>query len=147
MKKLLFFTALLITFSSCNSDKATTPSLSVEESNELSLNEHFVEYGNLRIYAIEATDVFLEQNAIASDIEVLKTALKHPKFRISEHKPFGRMEDNEAVNMLTVENKLPNDVYLMSGDVVQGGKQDRTIADDRIIASNSIKNSICKKLN
>ncbi|KAA3638121.1 MAG: hypothetical protein DWQ02_05570 [Bacteroidetes bacterium] len=107
---------------------------------ELSVNQDFKEYENLRVYWVEASDEFISENAIAGDLEVLKTALNQPKFRVSEHKPFGRRDDAGAVNQLTVENKLPNDVFLMSGDVVQGGKQDRAIGEDQIIVANSIKN-------
>ncbi len=143
MKKLLFLTVVLLSFTACNSDQATDAESSNsvdEQSTELSMGNDFIEYKNLRLYPVMASEAFQNENAAAAEIEVLKTALKSSKFRISEHKPFGRRDDSGAVNNLTVENKLPADVFLMSGDVVQGGKQDRTIADDRIIAANSIKN-------
>jgi hypothetical protein len=142
MKKLLFLSVIILSFFACNSDKpADSSSVStVERSSEITVGQDFIEYGNLRLYPVTASNAFLEENAAAAEVAVLKHALKSPKFRISEHKPFGRFEDAMAVNNLTVENKLHQDVLLMSGDVIQGGKQDRTIADDRIIAANSIKN-------
>lgn len=142
MKKILMLLLLGQTFFACKTDRANNApeGTNAQSTDPLAVEQDFIEYGNLRLYAVVATDEFMEQNALAADLVVLRTALQQKKFRISEHKPFGRMEDAGAVNQLTVENKLAGDVFMMSGDVVQGGKQDRTIGDDRIIAANSIKN-------
>lgn len=142
MKKFLFFLAIAAFFAACNTDNstATVSDAPSEQPSALTIDQNFVEFENLRLYPVKASNEFIVQNAAAADLVPLKSALELSKFRISEHKPFGRFEDEGAVNQLTVANKLPNDVFLMAGDVVQGGKQDRTIADDRIIASNSIKN-------
>ncbi len=44
-----------------------------------------------------------------------------------------------SVNTLTVENTSNDPVYIMAGEIVQGGRQDRVIAEDQIIAANSGK--------
>lgn len=142
MKKILFLSLASLFFVACNQD-AQTDSASQRLSAEtatLSVQENYLEHDNLRVYFVEAPQEFIDKNTYAGNLEVLKTALDQPRFRVSEHKPFGRREDPGAVNQLTVENKLPNDVFLMSGDVVQGGRQDRAIGEDQIIAANSIKN-------
>ncbi|MFT5914030.1 MAG: hypothetical protein ACJAWV_000590 [Flammeovirgaceae bacterium] len=46
---------------------------------------------------------------------------------------------SETVNTLYVENISEDTVFLMSGEVVKGGKQDRVIAQDMIIPPNSGK--------
>ena len=42
-----------------------------------------------------------------------------------------------SVNELAIENVSPNIVYVQSGDVVKGGRQDRTIADDFVLTPGS----------
>jgi hypothetical protein len=142
MKNVFILLLTVFFFYSCNQDNQTdTQGTSTDETLvDLTINKDYLEHKNLRIYFVNAPTDFIEQNAVAAELEVLKTALNQPKFRISEHKPFGRRDDSGAVNQLTVENKLPTAVFLMSGDVVQGGKQDRAIGEDQIIAANSIKN-------
>ena len=47
-----------------------------------------------------------------------------------------------TVNTLFVENLSKDTVFLMAGEVVQGGKQDRVIAQDMILAPNSGKTAL-----
>jgi hypothetical protein len=49
------------------------------------------------------------------------------------------VHETENVNELAVENKGSIDVYVQSGDIVKGGKQDRTIAMDFIVPAKSGK--------
>lgn len=44
-----------------------------------------------------------------------------------------------SVNNLFIENKSKDTLYLMAGEIVQGGKQDRVIAQDMVIPPNSGK--------
>lgn len=44
-----------------------------------------------------------------------------------------------SVNNLYIENKSKDTLYLMAGEIVQGGKQDRVIAKDMVIPPNSGK--------
>lgn len=88
---------------------------------------------NLRLYPLVADAAFVAGNAAAGNYLVLKDAMAMPKFRIVEKKPFGRFSDSGAVNMLTVENRTNQPVFLMSGDVVKGGNQDRIIAEDMVV--------------
>jgi hypothetical protein len=54
----------------------------------------------------------------------------------------GAGRDEAAVNALEVENGSDRWLYLQAGDVVQGGKQDRTIAIDVTLAPHSPPQSI-----
>lgn len=92
----------------------------------------------LSIYPIVASEVFIAQNEGIRELIGLKEAIGQPRFRITEKKPYGRFDDENAVNRLTVQNKTTNTVFLMSGDVVQGGRQDRVLAHNRIIPPRTI---------
>jgi hypothetical protein len=50
--------------------------------------------------------------------------------------------EGATVNTLTIENLSNDTVYIMAGDVVQGGRQDRVIAEDIIAMPNSGKVAI-----
>ncbi len=99
------------------------------------------QYENLRLYPIMADASFIAGHAAAADYIGLKDAMALPKFRIVEKKPFGRFTDSGAVNMLTVENRTNQAVFLMSGDVVKGGNQDRIIAEDMVVPPVAIANT------
>ncbi|RMF01325.1 MAG: hypothetical protein D6772_05010 [Bacteroidetes bacterium] len=93
----------------------------------------------LRLYPITAEADFIAAQAAAAQYKVLSEAMQQARFRITEKKPFGRFEDHSAVNTLTVQNKTDEPVLLLAGEVVQGGNQDRVIAEDRVIAAHSIE--------
>ena len=92
----------------------------------------------MQLFPIRATESFIEANAGAAELVNLKEAISDKRFRITEKKPYGRMNDNGAVNALTVQNKSEHTVFLMAGDVVQGGRQDRVIAADMAIPPRTI---------
>ncbi len=96
--------------------------------------------GELRIYPIYATADFVTANADVASYQTLEAALQNERFRIVEHKPFGRFADSDVVNQLTVENRSSEQVLLLSGDIVQGGRQDRAIGEDAVIAARHIQN-------
>ncbi len=97
-----------------------------------------LDFENLRLYPVVAEAAFIERHAAAANYKNLKEAIHNHRFRITEKKPFGRFEDMGAVHTLTVQNKSEDTVFLMAGDVVQGGKQDRVIAQDRVIPPRTI---------
>src|SRR5215469_7530810 len=47
--------------------------------------------------------------------------------------------ETSNVNQLEVENLSAEDVYIQSGEIVKGGKQDRVLKDDLILPSSSGK--------
>ncbi|MBN2356064.1 hypothetical protein JXO59_08115 [candidate division KSB1 bacterium] len=64
------------------------------------------------------------------DILTLDEALEQQKIIIHE---------TEDVNELSMENVSDQPVFIQAGDIVKGGKQDRVLADDIIVAAHSGK--------
>lgn len=97
------------------------------------------EKDQLRLIPITASAAFLADQQAVAQYKVLSEAIENERFRVSEKKPYGRFDDMGAVNALTVQNKTDDAIFLMEGEVVQGGNQDRVIAEDRVIAARSIE--------
>jgi hypothetical protein len=90
-------------------------------------------YEQLRILPVLASEAFIKNNEPLANYQSLKEAIDDERFRIVEKKPYGRFTDAGAVNTLTVMNKSEEPVFLMAGEVVQGGNQDRVLAQDMLI--------------
>lgn len=96
-------------------------------------------YKNLRLYPVVAdAGSFQTQNALPA-VKSLAEAINIQGFRITERKRFGRSPD-AWYNALTVQNKSQDTIFLMAGDVVRGGNQDRVIAYDDIVLPATVKN-------
>ena len=54
---------------------------------------------------------------------------------LSQHKVV--IYETGSVNQLQVENLSQEDIYIQSGEIVKGGRQDRVLQDDVIISSSS----------
>ena len=80
---------------------------------------------NLTIYLIHA-----QKTKPAGKYLTLQEALEQKKVVVYE---------TSSVNELAVENLSTEDVYIQSGDIVKGGKQDRVIPDDFILPTASGK--------
>lgn len=143
MKKLAYLPLVLALLAGCRQDQpqqtdASTPgekhglSLSTEANPEW-------QYENLRLYPILADDATVEAQSSLAAIKTLADAMGERGFRVMERKQFGRQE-GAWYNALTVQNKTGQPVFLMSGDVVTGGNQDRVIAQDQVIAGVDVKN-------
>ena len=88
-----------------------------------------ITHKNLTIFLIHGADASSNK-----DLITLEEALKMKIFKVYE---------TEDVNELMVENiSLKYDVFIQSGDIVKGGKQDRVLAISVIIPRNSGKVSI-----
>ncbi|MCK6690575.1 MAG: hypothetical protein L6Q97_00575 [Thermoanaerobaculia bacterium] len=98
------------------------------------------QYENLRLYPVVlASD---RQTAEGVGLPLLKTlseAMNLPGFRITERKQFGN-DPGAWYNALTVQNKTDETIFLMAGDVVTGGNQDRVIAHDDVVLPRTVKN-------
>ena len=97
------------------------------------------QYQNMRVYPIVMDASISESQASVQHLTTLAEAMHTPGFRITEQKQFGRSE-REWYNGLTVQNKTQDTIYLMSGEVVTGGNQDRILAHDDVLPPASIKN-------
>jgi hypothetical protein len=79
---------------------------------------------NLTLYLIHGPD------AIKDDYLTLEEAMREKKVIVHE---------TGNVNELAVENVSDRPVYIQSGEIVKGGKQDRTLANDLVLAPKSQK--------
>jgi hypothetical protein len=96
-------------------------------------------YKNLRLYPIKAKPALKEQTKQFARYTPLKPALESKKVKITEKE--SRSEGAE-VNTLFVENNSTDTVYIMAGEVIQGGKQDRVIGQDMILPPKSGKRKL-----
>ena len=97
------------------------------------------QYQNMRVYPIVADAAALDGQASVVQLTTLAEAMSTPGFRITEQKQFGRTE-RAWYNGLTIQNKTRDTIYLMSGEVVTGGNQDRIMAHDDVLPPASVKN-------
>ncbi|MCB0533172.1 MAG: hypothetical protein H6574_23700 [Lewinellaceae bacterium] len=144
MKKIIFSTGLFaLLLGSCAESDTSQEQKSAPLSLaglELQMTEHPEwTYENLRLYPICADENALKVSESQPTLATLAEGMHTPGFRITERKQFGR-EQNAWYNALTVQNKSDKTIFLMSGDVVTGGNQDRVIAYDDVIPPGSIKN-------
>lgn len=141
MKKILLFLLFVVLFAAC-ADETTTVSDKVKSRAGLVLltdaNPEW-QYENLRIYPVVADASVLERQASVQRLKTLAEGMKTPGFRITELKQFGRGIEH-SVNALTVQNKSQDTIFLLSGDVVTGGNQDRVIAQDQVVAPGTLRN-------
>jgi hypothetical protein len=146
MKKIALFvglTAMLLW--SCT--ETGTESSTIHQSNTLSVADLQVQlnanpewqFENLRLYPVCADLEKLQANTNLPQLTSLAEGMNTSGFRITERKQFGRARDT-WYNALTVQNKSDKTVFLMSGDVVTGGNQDRVIAYDDVIPPGTVKN-------
>ncbi len=96
-------------------------------------------YKDLKIYPIIADEAFIKANQASANLSSLAEVIQEPKFRITEQVEFGHTSEGH-INALTVQNKTDHNVFLMEGEVVTGGKQDRVIGEEVIVAERSLKN-------
>ncbi len=81
-------------------------------------------HANLTVFLLHGPDVFPGRKVLT-----LQEALEQKKAVVHE---------TSSVNQLAVENLSPDtDLFLMAGDIVKGGKQDRSIAYDLVVPPKS----------
>jgi len=127
------------------------------------IHEDFT-FKNLRIYPLIGGEHFQDAHQDIGDYTNLEEALKQEKVIITEkggEAPVnagynndelqeidqGRnrgqsrqsFESDGEVNKLFVENVSNDTIYLLAGEVVKGGKQDRVLASDMVLPPNSDK--------
>ncbi len=108
MKKILFLTCL----------SAGVLSLSAQPK----VLEKAYSHKNLTIYLLQG------ENLVQREYITLEEALKDNKITLHE---------TSSVNELKVDNKSSDYVFIMSGDIVKGGRQDRTISEDIVLKPRS----------
>ncbi len=140
MKKVLFsVVAYCIFFTACKQDNAAVSNASKAGLQLVAEANPAWQYENLRLYPIVADAALLEGQADLSSLKTLAEGMNTAGFRITEQKQFGRSNDR-TYNLLTVQNKSQDTIFILSGDVVTGGKQDRVIAQDQIVMPGTVRN-------
>ena len=91
-------------------------------------SENVYTYGNLRLYPVRANDVFLALHDNIGDYTILAEAVEKKKIVVTE------VSNSGTVNTLFAENLSSDSIYVMAGEIMKGGKQDRIIAQDFILA-------------
>lgn len=82
-------------------------------------------HGNLAVFLIHGADKLKDRQFLTLDEAIEKKLVV--------------VHETSNVNELAIENTGSTDVYVQSGDIVKGGKQDRTIAMDFIVPGRSGK--------
>ncbi|MEZ4986231.1 MAG: DUF6569 family protein [Saprospiraceae bacterium] len=138
MLRITYFSLLLISIFGCQSTQETATT-TASPFTVLTDENPAWQTQQLRLLPIVATPEYIHAQEGAQTLKTLGEMLEQERFRVTEKKPYGRFDDNGAVNQLTVQNKTDEAVFLMAGDVVQGGNQDRVVGEDQIIAARSIQ--------
>lgn len=92
-------------------------------------------YENLQLYAVRANQAFLNRHSNLGRYTTFKDGLAQKKVNVTEYQ-------GGTVNTLYIENVSPDTVIVLAGEVVQGGKQDRVIAQDLLLPPHSGKQDI-----
>ena len=82
----------------------------------------------LRLYPIIANETFRATNKDIGKAVPMNKALQDGRLKINEH------ADGATVNTLQAVNTSQDTIYLMQGEVIVGGKQDRMLANDVLVA-------------
>jgi hypothetical protein len=147
MKKLIAYMVLplVLLLNACQEEKTFTDkntTATKQNINGLELqddNNAEWQHGMLRLYPILADEELIADHAGQAHIKTLSDAMVTKGFRITEVKQFGREQTN-WYNGLTLVNKSKDTVYVMSGDVVTGGNQDRVNSEDLMAMPGTIRN-------
>lgn len=140
----LLFAALIMGAQACHNENDKAKSRDAADQQDFSLllqdNPEW-QYQDLRLVPIIAQADFIAGNEAVAGFKTLGEALNINRFKIVERQPYGRFDDMAAVNALTIQNKTQDAVFLMAGDVVQGGNQDRVIAQDMIVPAMKLRDA------
>ena len=85
--------------------------------------------GNLSVYLLRGEGV------VGKDYQSLSAGLETGKVRIEEYG--GGAGENARVNTLRVRNDTDKPLFLQAGDVVRGGRQDRTLMGSLVVPPKS----------
>lgn len=139
MQKLALATLLLFVFNACVDDSKTAAPATTSGLTLVTDDNPEWQFENLRLYPVTADQATVAAHAGLAGLKTLAEAMDTRGFRVMERKQFGRQE-GQWYNGLTVQNKTTTPVFLMSGDVVTGGNQDRVVGQDQVIAAGEVKN-------
>jgi hypothetical protein len=81
-----------------------------------------ITYGNLTVFPVYSK----ERPKVSSDYLTLQEALKRDLIAVKEM-------PSAEVSRVSITNRAVKPIYLMAGDIILGGKQDREVARDTIV--------------
>lgn len=125
----------ILSFSSCDT------SAQEYSRNGLTVNAaDLVSYQNIKIYPIRASASYVESNASLGVYGTLTESMEAGNLTIKEitgehegHDGSEQIIDQAQVNSLMAHNTSQDTIFVMAGEIVTGGKQDRVIAQDFLI--------------
>lgn len=104
----------------------------LDETDDFKKMEDKFTFGNLRIYMLQANNVYLNNNRSLGNYTSLKEALASNKILVTEM-------GGGNVNNLEIENVSNDTIMILAGEVVAGGKQDRVMGQDVLLKPHSGK--------
>jgi hypothetical protein len=160
MKKLLFLSTISIMicsvnyaqFNHANLKIRSTDNVSQGPSNSATFDLRY-SHENLRLYPIIANTEFINHHSDLGKFTLLRQAIEEKKIVITEtgasevtngsqlnqgslninNQNFNSGEIGGTVNTLYAKNISQDTIFIMAGEVVKGGKQDRVIGEDIVI--------------
>lgn len=131
--------------------------------NGFSMDAKPVTFKNLQLYAIRASQQYLDEHQKFGHYKTLKEGIDAGSVKVTEKSAAPAVSNSDAppqdniralseevelsgdpatVNTLQVENTSNDTVFLMAGELVKGGKQDRVIAQDMLLPPKSGKRDL-----
>src|ERR1051326_12078 len=144
LKNLLMKTFSALAIFSC----IVSGALAQYNSTNLTIHESTVTqftYKNLRLFPIYANETFMDANKNIGKYIPLQKALEQKKISITEtgsNTHDGEFSSGAQVNTLYIQNTSSDTIFLMAGEIVKGGQQDRVLAQDMIIPPKSGKQDL-----
>jgi hypothetical protein len=137
--KQLFFIAVGFCIASGASAQYNSKNLTIRETTATEFT-----YKNLRLFPIYANETFMNAHKDLGKYISLQKALEQKKVSITEtvNNTIGQQSGSATVNTLFIENTSNDTIFIMAGEVVKGGQQDRLLAQDMILAPKSGKKDI-----
>ena len=102
-----------------------------------------ISFENLELYPVLANETFLYNRRNVGIYLSLREAMEQGKVIVTEHvtppSNEGFPEDEPLVNTLFIENMSGDTVLILDGEMVEGGNQNRVIAQDMVLPPHSGK--------
>ncbi|MBS1512068.1 MAG: hypothetical protein JST86_14565 [Bacteroidetes bacterium] len=130
MKTVFFFFTVAIYLSALTTQaqfKKDNLYLPYNDSSSVMQNNYVSQYQKLKLYFIKARPVLMNSYKQMAHYTTLEKAIATNKIRVTE------VSDGGSVNTLRFKNTSKDTILINMGDIVKGGKQDRTIQTDTII--------------